>query len=116
MSSALEDVAAAAEEVAEDQRQIARRARSMQRQREQGRSWADILDRQQSPPLLELLRRSGRRLGEATARFAQTLAAELSAEGASRRQVARRLSVSHQRVTAMLKGGCRTGNRGGGAR
>ena len=104
MDAALDEVAAAAEEVAADQRMIARRARVMQRQRADGWSWSKILDGDGEPPLIELLRRSGRRLGEAAGRFAQTMASGLSAEGESRRQIARRLHVTHQRVSAMLKG------------
>jgi len=104
MDSALEEVAAAADEVAADQRQVARRARAMLRQRERGWSWASILDREPMPRLLELLRRSGRRLSGATARLGRTLAIGLGEEGESRRQVARRLGVTHQRVSAMLKG------------
>ncbi|MCA1842831.1 MAG: hypothetical protein LC792_06485 [Actinobacteria bacterium] len=107
MSSVLEDVAAAADVVADDQRRIARRARAMQRQRDRGWSWGQILDGESAPGLLELLRRSGRRAAEATGRFAQMVAAGLTVEGASRRQIARRLAVSHQRVSAMLNGGRR---------
>ncbi len=104
MPSALEELTAAADEVADDQRRVARRARTMQRQRDEGWSWGRILDREPSPGLLELLRRSGRRLSGATGRFAESLAAGLTAEGESRREVGRRLSVTHQRVSAMLKG------------
>jgi len=104
MRSALEDVAAAADEVADDQRQVARRARAMQRRRDQGWSWERIMDWEPEPGLLGLLRRSGRRLSEATGRLAQALASGLTGEGQSRRQVGRRLAVSHQRVSAMLRG------------
>jgi hypothetical protein len=104
MTSALEELSAVADEVANDQRGVARRARAMQIQRDKGWSWARILEREPSPGLLELLRRSGRRLSEVTGSFAQTLAAGLTAEGESRRQVGRRLSVTHQRVSAMLNG------------
>jgi hypothetical protein len=104
MRSALEEVAVAADEVAADQRQVARRARAMQRRRDQGWSWDRIMEWDPHPGLLELLRRSGRRLTWATSRLAQAVASGLSGEGQSRRQVARRLSVSHQRVSAMLKG------------
>jgi hypothetical protein len=104
MASALEEIATAADEVADDQRLVARRARAMQRQRDRGWSWALILDRERMPGLLELLRRSGRRLSGATARLGRTLAAGLSKEGESRRQVGRRLGVTHQRVSAMLSG------------
>jgi len=105
MTPALEDVAAAADAVADEQRQAARRARRMQRQRDRGWSWAQILDQEGEPGLLGLLRGSGRRLAEATRRLAVTVASELRAEGESSRQVAGRLGVSHQRVSRMLGGG-----------
>jgi len=108
MSATLEDVAVAAEEVAAEQRRVARRARAMQRQRDRGWSWVQILDREEPPPLLETLRRSGRHLSEATRRLSHTLASGLSAEGASRRQIAKRLAVTHQRVSAILNGQART--------
>jgi hypothetical protein len=66
--------------------------------------WGRILDREAVPGLLELLRRSGRRLTEATGRFGHALAQGLTREGESRRQVGRRLVIIHQRVSAMLKG------------
>lgn len=103
MSSTLEDVAAAADQVADDQRQVAQRARAMQRQRDRGRSWLQILDGETGPGLLELLRSSLRRLADATGQLARTLADGLVSEGVSRRQIARRLGVSHQRVTAILR-------------
>lgn len=102
--SALEEVATAAEEVARDQERVARRARAMQRQRDRGWSWARILDGEDAPGLLELLRGSARRLSEATGWLARNLARQLSGEGESRRQIARRLGVTHQRISALLKG------------
>src|SRR5581483_1130125 len=104
MDSVLEEVAAAADEVADDQRRVARRARAMQRQRDRGWPWTAILDREPVPGMIELLRRSGRRLSGATARLGRALARGLSEEGESRRQVGRRIGVTHQRVSAMLKG------------
>ena len=104
MRTALEDVASAADEIADDQRLVARRARQMQRRRDAGWSWAQILDWEPEPKILDLLRRSGRRLSEALGQLAQAMASGLSSEGESRRQVGRRLAVSHQRVTTMLKG------------
>lgn len=62
MSTALELVATAADDVAADQRRVARRARAMQRLRDRGWSWAKVLDREAEPGLLELLRSSARRL------------------------------------------------------
>ena len=104
MGTALEDVASAADGIADDHRLVARRARQMQRRRAAGWSWARILDWEPEPGILELLRRSGRRLSEALGQLAQAMASGLSSEGETRRQVGRRLAVSHQRVTAMLKG------------
>lgn len=111
MGSVLEEVAAAADEVADDQRQVARRARAMQRRRDSGWSWARILDREPEPGILELSRHSARRLSEAVGRLAQALASGLSTEGESRRQIGRRLAVSHQRITAMLNGDGLKGDR-----
>jgi len=103
MNAALDEVAAAADEVAADQREVARRAREMQRRRDAGWSWAQILDWDPDPGILGLLRRSGRRMAEAVGGLASAAASGLSSEGETHRQIARRLGVSHQRVTAMLK-------------
>ena len=102
MDASLEDVAAAADEVADEQRKVARQARSMQRRRDRGEPWAAVLDEQPSPTLLERLRRSARKLTEAVGAASHILAAGLVVEGQSHRQIARRLGVSHQRISAML--------------
>jgi len=52
--------------------------------------------------LLELLRRSARRLVESVGELAQALARGPTGEAESRRQIARRLGVTHQRISAML--------------
>jgi DNA-binding NarL/FixJ family response regulator len=96
-------VAAAADEVADEQREVARQARFMQRRRDRGTPWSRILDEQPSPTLLARLRRSLRTLTDATGRASRTLIAGLIFEGESRRQIARRLGVSHQRVSAMMR-------------
>lgn len=99
----LEAVAAVAEQVAEDQRLVARQARAIQRQRSRGRLWAEILDRQSAPHLLDRLRRNRRSLGAAATSLSQALARQLAREGESRRQIARRLGVTHQHVTNLLQ-------------
>jgi hypothetical protein len=104
MGSALEDVADAADAVADDQRTVARQARSMQRLRDCGWTWSQILDREGSPGLLTVLRGSARTLSAALGRLAHTVAQGLATEGESRRQIAQRLGVTHQRVSAMLNG------------
>lgn len=102
--SALEDVAAAADRVATEQRQVARRARTMQRQRDRGWSWAEILDRDPAPGIFQLVRTSTKRLA-AAARLGRTVATGLASEGESRRRIASRVGVTHQRITAMLRSG-----------
>src|SRR5256885_15920817 len=102
MSNALKELAVAADEIADDQRRIARAARSMERLRDRGWSWSKIVDGQRSPTIVDLLRRSGRRLSDATARFTRALAAELGEEGESHRQIGRRLGVTRQRVSAVV--------------
>jgi hypothetical protein len=104
MGSVLEEVAATADEVADDQRRVARRARVMQRQRDRGWSWARILDRDANRDVLGLLRGGAARLAKAAGTLALGFARGLTGEGESRRRIARRLDVSHQRVTAMLQG------------
>jgi hypothetical protein len=99
---ALEEVASAADGVADDQRRVAQLARTMQRRRQRGWSWSRIILEQPEPGLLDLLRRSRTRLAGAISGLVRTLASGLAAEGATRRQIAGYLGVSHQRVTAVL--------------
>ncbi len=105
MARALDDVAQAADETALDQQRLARRARSMSRQRRSGASWTQILARERQPGLLALMDRSARRLYEVSGRFRPVLGQALVAEGLSTRQVARIFGVTRQRISAMLRRG-----------
>lgn len=102
LDEGLEQVADAAESAAADQRQAVQQARRIQGERARGWSWATILDRENPLGLLQLLRRSSRTLAQGAARFTRLLAEQLSAQGHSRREVARHLGVSHQRIGAIL--------------
>ena len=102
MAGALDQIAEAADETALDQQRLARRARTMSRQRRLGWSWSQILERERQPGLLILLSRSARRLHEVSGRFRPTLAKALGDEGLSTRQIAKTLGVTHQRISAML--------------
>jgi hypothetical protein len=104
MDDVLDSVADAADQVATDQRQLASEARSMLDQRRRGLSWASIFDRQPGPGPLGRIRRSRRTLSEAGARLGREVAEGMAAEGESHRAIARRLGVSHQRVTTILNG------------
>jgi hypothetical protein len=98
----MEAVANTADEAADTERAIAREARSMQTLRDKGRSWASILEGDGASTIFELLRRGARLAVEALSAFSSVVAQELSDEGASRRQIARLIGVSHQRVSAIL--------------
>lgn len=102
MDTTLEEVASEADALADEQREIARDARRLQRQRDRGWSWAALLDGDGASGLLRRLRDSARRLTGLSGRVAATFARGLAGEGESRRQIARRLEVSHQRVSAIL--------------
>lgn len=105
MSTPLEEIAETADAVADDQREIARRARRMQGLRDRGWSWSDILEREPLPGLVERLTRSTRRLVDGAAAFRERLAQQLAGEGWTRRRIARVLGVTHQRVSAILTNG-----------
>lgn len=103
MTSALEELARAAEDTARDQQRLARRARDMVRQRGRGFAWSRLLESEKQPGTLELLGASTRRLASIGGRFRRALALALTAEGRSTRQIGKDLGVTHQRVSAMLK-------------
>ena len=107
MGSALEAVANTADEAAETERAIAREARSMQQLRDNGRSWSAILQGDGASTIFELLRKGARLSVDALSAFSSLVAEELRDEGASRRQIARLIGVSHQRVSAILGRGRR---------
>lgn len=101
--STLDEVAAAADAVADEQRTVARTARDMQRARDRGVPWSTILDRERAAGVVEVLRRSAHRLRAVSTALMALLARGLASEGESRRRIAGRLGVSHQRITSMLR-------------
>lgn len=102
MASALEQVAKTADDAADAERAVAEQARSIDKQRDRGLSWGTILDRDDEPGIFELLRHGSRLAIEALSTFSSLVAQQLSAEGASRRQIAHAIGVSHQRVSAII--------------
>lgn len=99
----MEQLATDAEEIADQQREVASQARAMQRLRRRGWPWARILDQEKPPGLVARLRATSRRLTQLTTRLSRTFATAMATEGLSRREIARRLGITHQRVTALLK-------------
>lgn len=110
MDASLEEVAETADEVADEQREVADQARSMQRRRDEGDSWATIFEEQPPPGLLAKFRHSARLVTEGAGRASRLLASGLLGEGESRRQIARRFGVSHQRVSVLLNSSRRSGS------
>ena len=97
----LEEVAEAAEETAREQRQVARTARAVDRELQQGMSWSAILNHRSGTLLVQLLARSGRRILVATSTLRRVIIGALADDGLSTRQIAKLLGVTHQRVSAM---------------
>ena len=96
----LEVVEQTAEQTALEQQRVAASARAL-RQQARERPWSMVFDRSDQP-LLHLMGGSVRRLGETNSRFRAALARALAIEGLSTRQIAARLGVTHQRISAML--------------
>lgn len=103
MSGALEQVATTAESIADEQREVASQARTLERLRRRGWTWAQIFERQETPSVIALLRSSGRKLATITRLVSRVLAQGMNSEGQSRREIARRLEVTHQRVSTILR-------------
>jgi DNA-binding MarR family transcriptional regulator len=103
VSEDLEKLATDAEEIAAQEHKVASEARAMQRLRKRGWPWARILDRERPPGLVARLRATSRLLTQLTTRFSRMLATAMVSEGHSHREIARRLGITHQRVTALLK-------------
>lgn len=102
MGSALGAVAEAADQAAADQRQIGRTARALERLRDRGRTWTEIFGTEEGPRLVALLRRSVSDVRAATSRFIAAVVEGLAEEGQSRRAIASKLGVSHQRISRLI--------------
>jgi hypothetical protein len=101
----LEAFARDADAVADDQRHVARDVRTMKRRLDRGWSWSKVLGDEQPARVLVRARDSAKTLARLVGRLGLTIAKGLSGEGESRRRIAGRLGVTHQRVTAMLRSG-----------
>jgi hypothetical protein len=102
LTAALDDLAESAERTSAEQQLLADSARALSEQHRRGWSWPAILAGEDHPPVVGLLASSLHRLRESSSRFRTVVAATLLKEGLSTRQIAARLGVTHQRVSAML--------------
>lgn len=102
MTPSLEHVAKIADDAADAERAVAEHARSLQKQRERGLSWSTIVKRDDEPSIFDLVRHGARLSVHALSALSSLVAEQLSDEGASRRQIAKAMGVTHQRVSAIL--------------
>ncbi len=105
MATALLELAEAAEETARDQQKVARRARTLDRERGRGVPWSQLLERGSLSGLLDLLAASAARILDATGKLRRVVVGSLGVEGLSTRQIAKLLGVSHQRISALRNRG-----------
>ena len=102
---ALDGLAVAVDESAEDTRRLKRNISMLKRSRQRGRGWREILADEDEPSTLTLLGRILLRFGAAGGAFRRALARELRTEGESVTGIARLFGVSHQRTSALLRNG-----------
>jgi hypothetical protein len=102
--AALDGMTAAVQENIKDERVLVRRLGRLRDGRARGATWQDLLARETRPGTLGLATQILRRLTAAAGRFRRALAAGLRAEGATIPAIAALFGVSHQRVSALLRG------------
>ena len=103
--SALSAVESAIEANLEAGRAIRRRARQLRAARARGRSWGEIVDAEQPPRVVELLRATQDRLAVAGSAFRRAEAAALRREGYTLDEIARLFGVTRPRIVALLRVG-----------
>ena len=101
--AAVDGLATAVEENAEDERRLVRRLRELREGRAEGRSWLDLLGPDERPGVLGLTGRIIGRLTDAGGTLRRALAMGLRLEGATISTIAERFGVSHQRISALLR-------------
>ncbi len=80
-----------------------RRIAQIARERSDGRSYRDIVEREKTPLIVRLLTESRRTLDDAGARVRRTEALALHDEGMTMEQIAEKFGVTRQRVSLLLR-------------
>lgn len=101
--ASLDDLAAALDDNARDQRLLAGRIRYLRAGAAKGKRWKDLLDGEPRPGALQLSSTILARLTEGSASLRRGLVRALRAEGATIPAIAEHLGVSHQRVSSLLR-------------
>jgi len=99
---ALDEVAETAEATAIDARRLQTAVRTSRRLRVQGRSWREIITREDRPRLVERVSAVLARLSGTGSRLRRAQARALRAEGLTVDQIAELFGVTRQRISALL--------------
>jgi hypothetical protein len=102
---ALEALAVALEQNAEEERLLTHRIRELTAGREEGSSWHEALAAQGDPDTVQLMSSVLGRLSRSSGAFRRALVLALREEGVSIPAIARMFGVTHQRVSNLLRGG-----------
>ena len=100
---ALEALGHALEEMTKDQELLQERLRALQRQREEGRLWRDIVSEGDAPGTMLVVSRMLVCLAKASGELRKELVDNLRREGVSISTIARLFGVTHQRVSNLLR-------------
>ena len=101
--AALEALAHALDELADDQRLLTERLRWLLRERGEGRAWRDILDDEEPPGTMLIVSRMLACLAKASGTLRKDLVDALREEGTSIPAIAKLFGVTHQRVSNLLR-------------
>lgn len=82
---------------------IRRRAKQLRAARARGRSWAEIVEKEERPIIVELLRANQERLSLTGSAFRRAQAAALRREGLTLDEIARQFGVTRPRIVALLR-------------
>jgi hypothetical protein len=100
---ALDELEAALQENAENERLLAKRIADVRQARESGQEWKAILGDEDDPGTVQLVSAILRRQSEASGYLRRSLVVALRAEGQSIPSIAHLFGVTHQRVSNLLR-------------
>jgi hypothetical protein len=100
---ALDALAEALEQLAEDQKVLGKKIDGLRRARRKGLSWQDILMDEEGPGSMQVVSRMLACLSKASGTLRKELVEELREEGATIPAIARLFGVTHQRVSNLLR-------------